>query len=102
MPFWPPDDWLSGMEALVECGELLAHLERTTRLTRAEAERVVTEVLEYFAETLEQFVARRHAELQSEELKYPEIFARIGAELQGRRFAAPELSERQIRRMVYG
>ena len=90
------------MEALVECGELLEHLERTTRLTRSEAERVVAEVLEYFAEPLEQFVARRHAELQSEERRNAEIFARIGAELRGRRFAAPELSERQIRRMVYG
>ena len=82
--------------------DLLEHLERTTRLTRAEAERVVAEVLAYFAEPMEAFVARRHAELQSEELKNAEIFARIMAELRGRRFAAPELSERQIRRMVYG
>jgi hypothetical protein len=82
--------------------ELVEHLERTTRLTRPEAERVLAEVLEYFAEPLEEFVTRRHAELQGEELKNREIFARIGAELRGRRFAAPELSERQIRRMVYG
>jgi hypothetical protein len=85
-----------GVEALVE------HLERTTRLSRAEAERVVAEVLDYFREPLDGFVARRHAELQAEELKNPEIFARIRAELRARRFAAPEMSERQIRRMVYG
>jgi hypothetical protein len=90
------------MDALAGFPDLLEHLERTTRLTRAEAERVVAEVLAYFAEPMEAFVARRHAELQSEELKNAEIFARIMAELRGRRFAAPELSERQIRRMVYG
>ena len=82
--------------------DLLEHLERTTRLTRAEAERVVAEVLEYFSEPLEEFVTRRHAELQADALKNPEIFARLAAELGQRRFAAPELSERQIRRMVYG
>jgi hypothetical protein len=82
--------------------DLLAHLERTTRLTRPEAVRVVAEVLEYFSEPLELFVARRHVELRGEELKNPDIFARIAAEVRQRRFAAPGLSERQIRRMVYG
>ncbi|MDX2170560.1 MAG: hypothetical protein SF182_26035 [Deltaproteobacteria bacterium] len=90
------------MEAAGEFEALVGHLERTTRLNRAEAERVVAEVLAYFCEPLEGFVARRHAELQAEELKNPEIFARILAELRARRFAAPPLSERQIRRMVYG
>jgi hypothetical protein len=75
---------------------------RTTRLSRAEAERVVAEVLAYFSEPLEGFVARRHAELQGEALKNAAIFERILAEARARRFAAPELSARQIRRMVYG
>jgi len=90
------------MDVLAGYPDLLEHLERTTRLTRSEAERVVAEVLAYFCEPLEGFVSRRHAELQSEELKNAEIFTRIAAELRGRRFAAPELSERQIRRLVYG
>jgi hypothetical protein len=82
--------------------DLLEHLERTTRLTRPEIERIVSDVLEYFSEPLERFVARRHAELQSDELKNAEIFGRILVELGERRFGAPALSERQIRRMVYG
>lgn len=90
------------MEWVGQYDELLEHLERTTRLSRTEADRVVIEVLAYFSEPLENFVARRHAELQGEELKNPEIFARIAAELRQRRFAAPDLSERQIRRMIYG
>ena len=90
------------MELAGQYDTLLEHLERTTRLSAAEVRRLVAEVLEYFSEPLERFVARRHAELQSEELKNPEIFARIAAELRQRRFAAPDLSERQIRRMIYG
>jgi hypothetical protein len=90
------------MEGLSGYHDLLEHLERTTRLTLPEAERVVAEVLAYFSEPLECFVARRHIELQSEEIRNAEIFARIASELSERRFAAPELSTRQIRRMVYG
>jgi hypothetical protein len=82
--------------------ELLAHLGRVTRASRSETEKVVRETLDYFAETVEQFVTRRHAELQAEELRNEEIFARIQAELAARRFAAPPLSARQIRRLIYG
>ena len=90
------------MQMSGEIDDLLSHLERTTRLTRAEVTRVVGEVLEYFSEPLEQFVARRHNELQVEELKNPQIFAQIAEETARRRFAAPPLTERQIRRMIYG
>jgi hypothetical protein len=83
-------------------GDLLAHLTRVSRLSAGEIEKIVGETLDYFAESVEQFVARRHAELQADELKNDAIFARIQAELAGRRFAAPALSERQIRRLVYG
>jgi hypothetical protein len=82
--------------------DLLEHLQRVSRLGRDEAEKLVQETLHYFAESVDEFVVRRHAELQADELRNDEIFARIRAELAERRFAAPELSERQIRRLVYG
>ena len=82
--------------------ELVGYVERTTRLSRNEAARIVAEVLAYFSESTEQFVRRRHRELQSQNLRNPEIFERIAAELAERRFAATALSERQIRRLVYG
>ena len=44
--------------------ELLDYLARTTRLERAEAERLVDEVLSFLGEEPEQFVRRRHLELQ--------------------------------------
>lgn len=82
--------------------ELCGHLERTTRLSRGEVARVVNEVLAYFCESAEKFVTRRHAELQREDKKNAAIFKQIAAEVQARRFAAPPLTERQIRRLIYG
>ncbi|MFF5207289.1 hypothetical protein [Streptosporangium sp. NPDC000396] len=67
-----------------------------------EAARVVADVLAYFSEPVEEFVRRRHAELKARGLVNDEIFRRIAAELPARRVAAPELSLRQLRRIVYG
>ena len=82
--------------------DLLSHLARLTRGSGSEVEKVVRETLDYFSETVEQFVARRHAELQAEDLRNDAIWQRLADELRTRRFAAPPLSERQIRRLVYG
>ena len=56
----------------------------------------------FFSEAPDAYVRRRHAELQRERLRNPEIFERIAEELATRRFAAPTFSTRQIRRIVYG
>lgn len=85
-----------------ELDELIAYLVRTTRLTPAEATRVVHEVLSFMSDTPEDFIRRRHRALQSAGCSNSEIFSRITAELAQRRFRASELSERQIRRIIYG
>ncbi|MFE0458478.1 hypothetical protein ACFW1A_04345 [Kitasatospora sp. NPDC058965] len=82
--------------------DLIAHLTRTSVLGPGEAARVVAEVLAYFSETATEFVQRRHAELQARGLTNEQIFARLAVELPARRVAAPELSARQLRRIVYG
>lgn len=82
--------------------DLIAHLIRTTPLGPGEAARVVDDVLSYFSESVEEFVRRRHGELQARGLTNDEIFPRVAAELRNRRVAAPELSLRQLRRIVYG
>jgi hypothetical protein len=82
--------------------ELLVHLSRTTSLSPGEAARVVADVLAYFAEPAEEFVRRRHAELRARGLTNDQIFEHVAAELPQRRFAPPELSLRQLRRIVYG
>lgn len=82
--------------------ELVTHLVRSTPLSAGEAERVVAEVLGYFAESTEHFVRRRHGELQRRGMTNDRIFERVGAELAARRVAPPALSARQLRRIVYG
>lgn len=82
--------------------DLLTHLAGISRGDDTELAKVVRETLDYFSETVEQFVARRHAELQAEDLRNDAIWERIADELRARRFAAPPLSARQIRRLVYG
>ena len=81
---------------------LVDHLVATTELTAAEATRVVEDVLAFHAEPLESYVRRRHAELRTRGVRNPEIFARLAGELAHQVVAAPALSERQLRRIVYG
>jgi hypothetical protein len=59
-------------------------------------------VLTFLNESAEEFVRRRHRALQAAGLANPEIYLRLAAELSARRFRAPALTERQIRRMIYG
>ena len=81
---------------------LIDHVVATTDLTEPEAVRVVEDVIAFHAEPLEAVVRRRHAELKTYGAHNPEIFARIAEELTHRVVAAPALSERQLRRIVYG
>jgi hypothetical protein len=81
--------------------DLVRHLAATTGLPEATAARVVQDVTAYFSETVEQFVRRRHGELQSQR-KNDEIWPAIIGELATRRFSATARSERQLRRIVYG
>ncbi|TGB06473.1 hypothetical protein [Streptomyces sp. MZ04] len=82
--------------------DLVDHLTRSTPLQRGEALRVIQDVLAYFDETTEQFVRRRHRELQGQGLLNAAIFEQISADLEYRAVAPPELSLRQLRRMIYG
>jgi exonuclease VII large subunit len=81
---------------------LVDHVAATTGLTPTEAARVIDDVLAFHAESVEDFVKRRHAQLKTYGARNDEIFARIAQELGGRVVAAPRLSERQLRRMIYG
>jgi hypothetical protein len=81
--------------------DLVRHIAGSTGLPEATATRVVADVAAYFAETVEDFVRRRHTELQSKQLKNDEIWPLIAAEIGIRRFGARELSGRQLRRIVY-
>ncbi len=82
--------------------ELVGYLSENSSLTSAESRRVVAEVVAFFAETTETFVKRRHHELKQSGYKNAAIYPLIQGELTDRRFSAPTLSTRQIRRVIYG
>lgn len=81
---------------------LLHHVQESSGLTASEAERLVEDVLSFHAESVEDLVRRRHGELKTNGSKNAEIFARLRDELSGQLVAAPDLSERQLRRIIYG
>ena len=82
--------------------DLASYLAASTGLPHATAARVIADVTAYFSETIDEFVRRRHGELQRLQRKNEQIWPLIEAELAERRFAAPGLSQRQLRRIVYG
>jgi hypothetical protein len=81
---------------------LVRELSRTTGLPVNITARVVEDVLAYFDETVEEFVRRRHRELQRRGHTNDRIFGEISAELADRRVRPGDLSQRQLRRLVYG
>ena len=82
--------------------DLVRHVATSTGLDEATATRVVADVMAYFGQTVEEYVVARHENLKSRNRKNDDIWPLISGELKTRRFKAGELSQRQLRRMVYG
>ena len=82
--------------------DLVRHVAMSTGLDEATATRVVADVMAYFGQTVEEYVVQRHENLKSRNRKNDEIWPLIMDELKTRRFTADGLSERKLRRMVYG
>jgi len=82
--------------------ELIDHLRRLGPLDARQAARLLDEVLAFYAETPDAFIRRRHRELQLAGFANAAIYRTLLDELPTRRFAVAPLSERQIRRTIYG
>jgi tRNA(His) 5'-end guanylyltransferase len=82
--------------------DLVRHVIATTGLSPATATRVIADVVAYFDETVEEYVRRRHHELRLRQVKNAQIWSAIAGEVGTRRFGAPAMTERQLRRIVYG
>ncbi|MFC4005007.1 hypothetical protein ACFS2C_27645 [Prauserella oleivorans] len=89
------------MEQLLPA-ELVRHVAGSTGLPDGTAARVIADVIAFFGETIEEFVRRRHRELKGRGMKNAQIWAVLTTELAFRPFAAGPLTERQLRRIVYG
>jgi hypothetical protein len=82
--------------------DLIRHMAASTGLDEATATRVVADVVAYFGQTVEEFVRQRHSELKDMNKRNDDIWPRLAAEVSGRRFLVNDLTERQLRRIVYG
>ncbi|WP_248579424.1 hypothetical protein [Nocardioides sp. InS609-2] len=82
--------------------ELAAHVVATTGLSATDAQRVIDDVVAFLREPVEAYVRRRHTELKTYGAKNPEIYDQIAIELAQRVVAAPQLTVRQLRRIIYG
>ena len=82
--------------------ELVEHLCRHSKLTPFDAARLIDEVLAFYNESTASFIQRRHYELQKAGLSNAVIYTQIAEELEQHRFTAEPLTERQIRRTIYG
>ena len=82
---------------------LINHLCRNSDMSVSQAQRVIDEVITYFSEMPDDYVRRRHFEIKTESgLTNEQIFTRIEAEMSQLVLAAPKLTPRQIRRIIYG
>ena len=86
----------------VSVAQVQQRLQSVLGLSRTQANRAVDEVLDSLGLEVDEYIARRHGELQAQGESNSEIFERIAEELRALRFKAPELSARQIRRRIYG
>ena len=71
-------------------------------ISDSDFDRLIEEINNYYIETPEEFIRHRHFQLRRDGLKNEIIYKRILEEIKTRRFSAGNLSERQIRRIIYG
>jgi hypothetical protein len=82
--------------------EFRRHVVATYDISETAFCRILEESLAYFGMTLEEYVRSRHLELQRTGRKNAEIYRIILDETKDMRFAAKGLTERRVRRLIYG
>ena len=82
--------------------ELIEHLCRHGAPDAHAAARLLSEMLAFYDETPDDFIRRRHREMQLAGFANAAIYRTLQHELPTRRFAAGARTERQIRRAIYG
>jgi hypothetical protein len=78
------------------------HVIDTYNVSERDFERLYEEFLEHFGSSLEDYIRHRHFQLKAEGKKNDIIFRALIIEAARRRFPAQALTERKVRRMVYG
>lgn len=78
------------------------YLEEKYSLEPEQLSLLIDDFWAFTEETVEDFVKRRHSELQREGLRNEAIYRRLALEASTGRFKSPALSLRQVRRIIYG
>jgi len=79
-----------------------AYLLEIVDVTERQLDKVIAHLQDHWSETLEEFVVRRHRDLQRRGVPNRLAYGLIADEVRSRRFQAKPLSERQVRRILYG
>jgi hypothetical protein len=82
--------------------DLQTHVAQTYGIPSAAFNRLYEEFAAFYDVTLEEFVRRRHLEMQKAGKRNREIYLALLREVRAMRFSVRDVSERQIRRLVYG
>lgn len=81
---------------------LTSHIASSANLAPSLARRVIEDVLAFHNESTRAFIERRHTELQAAGILNKQIFEVIQNELRNRLVQGPDLTVRQLRRLIYG
>jgi hypothetical protein len=81
---------------------LFRSLRRTYGISEPVIQQIWEDLLTYHQQTPEEYIRHRHLELQDQGLKNDQIYRLLRKELNQRLFPGPELSIRQVRRIIYG
>ncbi len=78
------------------------YLLRIVDVSERQLDKLLVELMDHWSETQEQHVLRRHRELQRDGVPNRLVYGLIRQELPSRRFAQRLMTERQVRRLIYG
>ncbi len=82
----------------LELKERLSHIISTEKI---DINKLFNELLSFFSESEKNYIIRRYSELQNEKYKVKEIYSMLAKEVKNHLFCGRNLSERQIKRIIY-
>ena len=90
------------MHRIIDKTEFKTYVTTTYALNENDFERLLEDINVFYDLEIKDFIRIRHLELKSNGLKNDQIYAFLKKEIEARRFKNGQISERQIRRMIYG
>lgn len=82
--------------------ELKNRLSHIIPIEFVDIDKLYEELISFFSDTQEKFITKRHRELQNEGYKNKDIYIILIGEIKHHLFKGKDLSERQVKRIIYG